>query len=82
LKLPLKGALQSNTSSKGATKKRRKDMELAIQIIADLIEHMKKESQDQEIGFFYCGGLHKTADCCSETQFSRFKQEKLDICLS
>lgn len=57
-------------------------MELAIQIIADLIEHMKKESQDQEIGFFYCGGLHKTADCCSETQFSRFKQEKLDICLS
>lgn len=34
-------------------------MELAIQIIADPIEHMKRESQDQEIGCFSCGGSIK-----------------------
>ncbi len=41
-------------------------MELAIQLIADLIEHLKKECQKKETRCFYCGGLHRTVDCCSQ----------------
>lgn len=41
-------------------------MEHAIQLIVDLIEHLKKECQKKETRCFYCGGLHKTVDCCSQ----------------
>jgi hypothetical protein len=41
-------------------------MEFAIQLISDLIEHLKQEEQDKTNQCFYCGGLHKTADCCSQ----------------
>lgn len=53
-------------------------MELAIQLIADLIEHMKRECQKKETRCFYCGGLHKTVDCCSQKR-EEFIQKLLEI---
>ncbi|MFO7875278.1 MAG: hypothetical protein R6U55_01670 [Desulfovermiculus sp.] len=53
-------------------------MELAIQLIADLIDHLKKEYQKKETRCFYCGGLHKTVDCCSQKR-EEFIQKLLEI---
>jgi hypothetical protein len=52
-------------------------MELAIQIIADPIEHMKRESQDQEIGCFYCGGSIKQRSAVQKHNFQNSKRKNL-----
>jgi hypothetical protein len=40
-------------------------MQNAVQKIADLIDHLRRESLDEQNKCFYCGGLHKTVDCDS-----------------
>ena len=49
-------------------------MERAIQLIADLIEHLKLEGREQETRCFYCGGPHKTIDCSSHKREEFLKQ--------
>jgi DNA-directed RNA polymerase alpha subunit len=40
-------------------------MESIIQVIAELIGHLKLESLELETRCFYCGGRHKTTRCRS-----------------
>ena len=40
-------------------------MQNSVQKIADLIDHLRRESLEEQNKCFYCGGNHKTVDCKS-----------------
>jgi hypothetical protein len=40
-------------------------MDMAIQQMTALIDHLRLESLKQQTRCFYCGGLHRTVDCDS-----------------
>ncbi len=40
-------------------------MQNAVQKVADLIDHLRRESLNEQNKCFYCGGFHKTVDCGS-----------------
>ncbi|MDZ7760451.1 MAG: hypothetical protein U5L00_09370 [Desulfovermiculus sp.] len=40
-------------------------MQNAVQKVAELIDHLRRESLNEQNKCFYCGGFHKTVDCDS-----------------
>jgi len=38
-------------------------MHITAQKIAELIEHLRRESLEEQTTCFYCGGDHKTVEC-------------------
>ncbi|HMB31963.1 MAG TPA: hypothetical protein VKN82_09080 [Desulfohalobiaceae bacterium] len=40
-------------------------MEMVIELITDLIEHLRLENQEESFCCFYCGGSHATVNCKS-----------------
>lgn len=40
-------------------------MQKAVQKVAELIDHLRRESLNEQNKCFYCGGFHKTVDCDS-----------------
>ncbi len=40
-------------------------MEMVIELITDLIEHLRLENMEESFCCFYCGGSHTTVNCKS-----------------